>query len=53
MVNTAFGQGSVPIAMANVACVGNEATLLDCPHSQRSCSHSLDAGVRCHVQISK
>ena len=54
VLNTRFGQGSVPIAMGSVACVGNEATLLDCPHIESpSCSHVNDAGVACHVRTSK
>ncbi len=54
MLNTAsFGQGTIPIAISSVGCAGNEATLLDCPYHASSCSHSQDAGVRCHVRTGK
>ena len=48
-----FGQGILQIAMSNVQCVGNEASLLECAYSESSCSHSNDAGVRCHIRTSK
>ena len=50
-----FGQGTLQIAMSNVRCVGNEASLLECGYSESSryCSHGNDAGVRCHIQTSK
>lgn len=44
----AAGQGF--ILLDDVACVGTELTLLDCPHSnwgQHDCSHAEDVGVRC------
>ena len=47
-----FGQGSGPIWLDNIACVGTESTLASCSHLgfniTRSCSHSEDAGVRCY-----
>ena len=46
-----FGQGSGPIWLDNVVCVGTESTLASCGHLgvgiTRSCSHREDAGVRC------
>ncbi|NXU70106.1 NETR protein, partial [Oreotrochilus melanogaster] len=42
------GQGF--ILLDDVACVGTELSLLDCPHSnwgQHDCSHMEDVGVRC------
>ena len=47
-----FGQGSGPIWLDNVQCVGSELTLANCSHLglnvTRSCDHSEDAGVRCY-----
>ena len=47
-----FGQGSGPIWLDNVLCVGSEPTLASCGHLgvniTRSCSHLEDAGVRCY-----
>ena len=46
-----FGQGSGPILLAGILCIGNESTLVSCSHLgvniTRSCSHSEDIGVRC------
>ena len=46
-----FGQGSthMSIFMDNVACVGTESRLIDCPFDRHTadCHHSEDAGVRC------
>ena len=44
----AAGQGF--ILLDDVACVGTELSLLDCPHSnwgQHDCSHAEDVGVHC------
>ena len=47
-----FGQGSGPIWLDNVACIGNESTLASCGHLgvrvTRSCSHRKDAGIKCY-----
>ena len=47
-----FGQGSGPIWLDSVTCTGSESTLISCVHFgfnvTRNCSHSKDAGVRCH-----
>ena len=46
-----FGEGSGPIQLDNLLCVGNESTLINCSSKlikQHSCNHSQDAGVRCN-----
>ena len=47
-----FGQGSGPIWLDNVACIGNESTLASCGHLgfnvTRSCYHYEDVGIRCY-----
>ena len=48
-----FGQSALNIGFDNVACVGNESSLLDCPRFgnislySNNCDHSEDAGVSC------
>ena len=45
-----FGQGSGPIFLHKLACVGEESSILECPQSTiglHQCDHSLDAGVQC------
>ena len=49
-LNSQFGSAisSVPIYYDNVACLGTESYLANCPRaSSVSCTHSEDAGVRC------
>ena len=44
-------QGTGTISMSNVQCVGSESRLVDCRRielSERHCSHTSDAGVKCH-----
>ena len=50
----AFGQGTGPILLDNVACGGSEARLFDCPNSGvgiHNCGHSEDASVRCQSML--
>ena len=46
----AFGQGTGPILLDEVKCIGLEYRLFDCPHAGievDNCGHSQDAGVVC------
>lgn len=46
--NAAFGQGYDPIHMDDLYCIGNETSLLDCPHTTtHNCNHGEDAGLVC------
>ena len=47
--HAAFGQGTGPVLLRDVRCIGNEYSLLSCSHSEivNYCSHYNDAGVLC------
>ena len=47
-IQSRFGTVPATFAMDNVACIGNETSLLDCPHnSQDDCGANEGAGVIC------
>ena len=46
-----FGQGSGPIYLDNVGCIGSERRLLDCYYENDASedTHAEDAGVHCQL----
>ena len=53
--SASFGEGSGPILLNSVGCLGTEQRLIDCPSGVVTrCTHALDAGIRCQaVQTGK
>ena len=50
--SSAFGEGTGPIELDDVECVGDESRLLDCPASSCSnCDHTEDASVICTRKV--
>jgi len=50
VVNGTFGQGSGLVITGSLECSGSESSVSECPnfkHSQTTCSHEDDVGVRC------
>ncbi len=46
-----YGEGSGPIYLDNVDCLGNESRLTECTYTSGStCPHSQDAGVQCRAE---
>ncbi|XP_040891443.1 deleted in malignant brain tumors 1 protein-like isoform X14 [Toxotes jaculatrix] len=51
--SAAFGQGSGPIWLDDVSCLGSEPSLTDCGHPEfgaHNCGHGEDASIICDVQ---
>ena len=45
-----YGQGTGPIWLSTVSCIGTESSLADCGHvsaTAGNCTHSNDAGINC------
>ena len=45
-----YGEGTLPILLSNVSCVGYELDLLSCKHNEigfHDCQHSSDVAVEC------
>ena len=50
-INAAFGQGSGPVWLHDVACVGNESSIFNCTHrgiGVHNCGHYSDASAVCY-----
>ena len=48
--NARYGQGTGPILLHDINCLGNESSLLSCRHNgvgNHNCDHSQDVGVLC------
>ena len=45
-----YGEGTIPIMLANVSCTGDESNMIICGHNGigiHDCKHSEDAAVEC------
>ena len=45
-----YGEGTIPILLANVSCIGDESSLITCGHNGigiHDCEHSENAAVEC------
>ena len=50
----AYGQGSGPVTLGQVQCIGNESSIFNCPQNDvgtQNCVHSQDAGVTCTARM--
>lgn len=48
-----FGEGTGPVLLDNVKCLGHEESIDQCSHSDwghSNCEHDEDAGVRCFLE---
>ena len=46
-----YGEGSGPVYLDSVNCLGNESRLIECTYASSStCPHSQDAGVQCRAE---
>ena len=46
--NAFYGQGTVPVLLDDVRCIGTESRLIDCPYTANdNCTHSQDAAISC------
>ena len=49
-----YGQGTGPIWLSKLSCIGNESSLIDCSQfdvGTKNCTHSDDAAVYCDSRI--
>jgi hypothetical protein len=45
-----YGHGPSPIFLDDVTCIGNEKSIIDCPHrawGANDCTHGEDVGISC------
>ena len=45
--SSTFGLGQQPAIYSDFSCTGSENSLLNCSHTQTSCTYSYHAGVKC------